>query len=289
MLFPKINLKTLNRLQRFIVDTQYDLSRRNWLGRTINKDGYVAITPDTYSPAMQVELLRYALTADADEAVAAARLGIAPRFNLVNLQQLIAIDCIWSIQGNQVRPFEAIRVWKEIAVDGMRYYPPQIPGNAFPPVKMPAPQYLHVGRDWDEGFNLMFTGLRDRYLELASEDTDGCGQLRTLSDGRSVMDVGQAEAFAVDIEGACLFLEFEVLEGGLLERHANCQDPTEGFRYYVRLGTVATSTQHVGLIDNMMRRTFWKLREGLVGLSPEELLARCATSRETPTAEMCEC
>ena len=80
----------LNKLQRFIVDTQYDMSRRLWVGRTIDDEGFIAIAPDAYGPEMQEEMLRYALTVDRDEKRAAAHLGIEPRFELVTAEQLIS-------------------------------------------------------------------------------------------------------------------------------------------------------------------------------------------------------
>ncbi len=56
----------LNRLNRFIRNTQYDWSLRNWIGRTI-QEGYIAVEPDTYSPAMIRMLTRFMLQLDFDE------------------------------------------------------------------------------------------------------------------------------------------------------------------------------------------------------------------------------
>lgn len=105
-------MRGLNRLRNFMADTRWDLSRRNWLGRTI-KNGYVRISPDSYSPAMLEELLRYSLTIDAREREEAAGLGIRPRFQLVGLTQLFAIDAMWSLQGYH-RPFHALAIYKVV-------------------------------------------------------------------------------------------------------------------------------------------------------------------------------
>lgn len=281
---PKYDfMRGLNRLQRFLSDTQYDMDRRLWLGRSINEQGYIAVGPDAYGPAMQRELLRYALTLDRDERRASEALGIAPRFQLVTAEQLIAVDAIWSCQGYHLRPFEAIRIWREIDIEGASFYPPEIAPKSFPERKMPPTRYLHVGEAWDgrPKAEAMYSGLRDAIGDLiGSYETGGCVGHRELSDGRVVMDISGSDLFSVDPEGAGLFLEFEVLEGRLLERMANCADPVEGHRHYARLGTISTNTRHLGVIDDMLRRTSWKMRSGALLWTTEELLERSVSKSE---------
>lgn len=276
-------MRGLNRLQRFLSDTQYDLDRRLWLGRSINEQGYIAIGPDAYGPSMQRELLRYALTIDRDERQAAEGLGIGPRFQLVTAEQLIAIDAIWSCQGYHLRPFEAIRIWREIDIEGASFYPPEIGPKSFRERKMPPTRYLHVGASWDgrPRSEAMYSGLRDVVGDLVGTyETGGCVGHRELPDGRIVMDMAGSDLFSVDPEGAGLFLEFEVLEGGLLERYANCPDPVEAYRHYVRLGTLSTNTRHLGTIDDMLRRTSWKKRAGALDWGVEDLLERSVSKSE---------
>jgi DNA sulfur modification protein DndC len=49
-------MSPLNKLREFIVNTQWDFSRRQWVGRTIDRNGMIAIRPDNYSPATCLEL-----------------------------------------------------------------------------------------------------------------------------------------------------------------------------------------------------------------------------------------
>ena len=92
-------MRGLNNLRNFLSNTRWDMERRSWLGRTI-KDGYVRVAPDAYSPAMMEELLRYALTIDAEERIAANAAGLSlPRFQLVSVERLFAIDAMWSLQA----------------------------------------------------------------------------------------------------------------------------------------------------------------------------------------------
>lgn len=62
-------LRPLAALRNFISNTQYDWSRRQFVGRTVDNEGFIAIGADTYSPAMLVELLRYTLTAQVESGV----------------------------------------------------------------------------------------------------------------------------------------------------------------------------------------------------------------------------
>lgn len=254
-------MRELNRLQRFLVNTQYDLSRRQWVGRTINEAGYIAVRPDAYHPNMLEALLRYALTIDVREQEAAMRLGIAPRFQLVTLEALIAIDALWSMQGFSDRPFHALSIYREVYLDGRRYDVPDVP--MAPKADIQAVRWLHVGNDWDEGRLRLFTGLRDPILDGFAFPC--MGSLKPLKDGKLVLDVRTEDFFTVDTEGAALLLDFEL--DRLLEIH---DDPkrgliTKGFMTYVEFGTLAFAKNQVGTVDRILRRTAWKERHGLTG------------------------
>ena len=276
-------LLPLNRLQRFLVDTQYDMSRRTWLGRTIQDDGYIAIAPDTYSPAMQRDLLRYALTIDRDERLASRGLGLAkPRFQLVSESQLIAIDAIWSIQGHQPRPFEAIHIWEDVYMKGRSFVPPEVDTSAFDK-KIPKARWLWVGSwDQDPGFNTMYTGARHLLADfVGSTESGGCMQNIELGNGRVVMGTELSDMLEVDPEGAELFLQFEVLDAEIHKRaEREGYGSGEAFRHYQMLGTVATSKRHLSIIDDMMRRTAWKERHNVFAMTTEELLARSVSKDE---------
>ncbi len=73
-------MKGLNKLQKFLLNTKKDWSRRSFLCKKVNEQGYIKIQPDVYSGAMREELLRYALTLDAQEIEASQALGVAPSF-----------------------------------------------------------------------------------------------------------------------------------------------------------------------------------------------------------------
>lgn len=275
---PKYDyMRNVNRIQRFISDTQWDWSRRNWVGRTI-KNGYINIEPDAYSPAMLQELLRYCLTADCIEERATYRKGIPPRFQLVTQDALMAIDALWSMYGVQDRAFTAIKIWDDVYNKGLRYFPPELePVKATP---KPAARYLKVGANWDGDTPQMYTGLRDVLQEAFAGP--GCKGTRELADGRIVMDVEEAPHLSFDPEGVEMFFQFEyeyVLRNFHEGKGSNC---TAGFFHYVRLNVIATSNAHVSAhVDRVLKRTSWKHRQGLIGtVAPCEFLPRTISKRD---------
>lgn len=239
-------LRPLAALRDFIAHTQYDWSRRQYIGRTIN-NGFITIAADTYAPSMLAELLRYALSAQ-------KATGIA----IVSAAQLIAIDARWSLYA-LAPPFSALRIWREVE-QGRRWQPPAL--APFP--KTPVPRYglIHVGEDWNDEIrsDLVVTGLRDTAWEMFG---DSCGPARrTLRNGRSVMVV---EATAeVDEESACLFLDFEA-ERMLAGRTEFEDDWTAGYRTYLRYGLLQPGKGQSHLIDSILRRSQWRQRHRLHG------------------------
>lgn len=85
----------LPELRNFLAATQYDWSRRNFIGRTISPDGRIKVQADQYSPAMVEDLLRYTLAAQD----LANELGSPARVQTVGLRELIAIDFFWSLRA----------------------------------------------------------------------------------------------------------------------------------------------------------------------------------------------
>jgi 3'-phosphoadenosine 5'-phosphosulfate sulfotransferase (PAPS reductase)/FAD synthetase len=254
-------MRPLNRLRNFLMAIRWDMDRRSWLGRSINK-GYVRVAPDAFSPGTIEELLRYALTIDIEERAAARREGLAPRFQLVDLEQLFAIDAMWSLNAFH-KPFHALSIWDEVTNRGLRYPVPEI--DAFPrPKDLPA-RYLYVGQDWEDGERMAYTGLRSAIHELVSLDNqDGCMGTRPISDGRSVMDVNTGAQLEFDVEGCCFVLDD--LPTLLREHHDRPgADPTEAYHYYARLGVMSIKNGMQGEIDQILRRSSWKVRQGLAG------------------------
>lgn len=276
-------MKGLNDLQRFLVNTRWDLSRRNWLGRTI-KNNHIRIAPDAYSPAMMEELLRYALSIDVREERAARRLGIAPRFRLVSEEQLFAIDAMWSLQAYH-RPFHALAIYKEVVIDGSLHSIPEV--EAFPkPASMPAARYFPVA-DWDEGFNPMYLGLRSHMLDMVRTEGDGCMGNVALPDGSEVLDVNSAGMFSIDMETAYFLLDEEYLDRLLTDYHDKPKHVTEtaAYTYYAQLGMLSVLKGRQAEVDMILRRSNFKIRNGLAGqISPARMEALMMESKTAALA-----
>lgn len=270
-------MRGLNELRNFLAATRWDTDRRSWLGRTIN-EGYIRIAPDAYSPKMMEELLRYALTIDVREQFAAGRAGLSkPRFQLVNTEQLFAIDAMWSVQAFH-RPFHALKIYNDIYEKGERYDVPKL--ATFPRWKDTPAKYLHVGADWDEGEKNRYTGLRSVIHELVKGEGDGCMGNKVLSSGKEVMEINTSNMLSFDLENAWFI--FDEMPDLIKKHHDNPKSsPTQAYFYYATLGVMSVKSGMEGEIDTMLRRSHFKFRQGLDGqLNPADLLERAVTAEE---------
>ena len=100
----------LSSFRNYLKARHYDPSARNWLARSVNADdGTIKIAANAYAPDFCLELLRYALTIDANEIEWAMQNQTSPRFNLLGMKEVLAIDLLWARHSYQ-RPFTALAV-----------------------------------------------------------------------------------------------------------------------------------------------------------------------------------
>lgn len=274
-------MRELNRLQRFLLATQYDMSRRSWLGRTLVNQ-HLGIGPDRYSPAMLDELLCYALSIDRAEADASRALGIRPRFQLVGLEQLILVDALWSRDGIH-RPFHALKRYREVYLEGEHYPVPVIPKA--PPTGIPKQRWLYVGKDWDEGMGYHGSCLSSPLQEAFAGE--GCRQHISSKDGEAqYLDIEVANTIEVDLEGAGLVLDLE-LDRLIAQYHDNpAVSRMAGYRYYLEMGVLALKKGAHAEADNILRRTLFFERNGYFDISRwADILPRTV---ETPWPEQAQ-
>jgi len=260
----------INKLQKYILATQYDWQRRHWLGKTVDKNGFIKVAPNAYHPSMLIELLRYALTIDVLEKEAAIKLNLdAPRFELITPELLIGVDAAWSLYGLH-QPFTALSAYNEIYNLSKRYVVPDI--NKVDETKMPDERYLYIGNDWLLNSDI-YDGLRDPLLE----EFGGVGCIGTtkLRNNAVVMDVNIDKLYSVNHESACMVLEYE-LETLLDETSRRCNAGiTSGYMYYARMGILQLSKAQRTSVDRVIRRTHKMEELRLVGdYSISELLSR---------------
>ncbi len=256
-------LRPLNRLQRFLLATQYDMKRRNWFGRTIEK-GWIAVAPHTYNQEMLQNLLRYCLTIDRDEANVSAQRGHAARFQLVSPEQLIAIDSMWSLHG-ATRPFKALEIYRDIYVNKKSYPVPEV--ETFPRIPIPKPRWLKVG-DAENSIERYF-GLREPFLDVFGGF--GCMGSRLLSDGETVLDMNSSPEFEVDLEGACFILDYDL--DHLIEQGQRYEAwSAEAYRHYAAMGTISVSPSQLSTVNYILKRTQFKEFAGLSAIEDPSLI-----------------
>lgn len=259
----------LNRLNRFIRNTQYDWSLRNWVGRTI-QEGFVAVEPDTYSPAMIRMLTRFMLQLDFDEEQRARRVGEVPKFRILPLDMMVAIDAYQSLQG-VARPFACWVDYQAIRSGHVRYDVPEVERVA--PSPMPETRFLFVGKDWEESAGTEWTGLRDPLWESFMGESDA--MLVTLKNGRVVWKAPVHPEFSVDMESVCMMEDFEL--DRLLKKHEGGFQPggiTEAYKWYFQFGCLKLSSGMLRKHDEICRRTSFKDRLGLTLEYDQEKLTR---------------
>lgn len=251
----------LNRLNRFLRNTQYDWSLRNWIGRTI-KAGFIAIEPDTYSAAMIRKLTRFMLQLDYDEEQRARRAGEKPKFQILPLDMMVAIDAYQSLQG-LARPFACWADYEAIRSRRVRYDIPEV--DPVPETTMPDARFLFVGDDWQKTSGASaWTGLRDPILEDLTMES-GCEQfLVTLKNGQIIWDAPVNPEFSVDLESVCMIEDFEL--DRLLDKHESAFEPggiTAAYKWYFSYGCLNLSRGMLRKHDEICRRTAFKDRLGL--------------------------
>lgn len=272
-------MRPLAKFRTFLSNTFYDLSRRSWLGTSIDAEGNMRFAPEGYSPEMVQELLRYALTIQVQECAEADRLRIAPRFRIIDARSLIAIDAMWSLNG-LARPFTALKIYRDI-IRGANYPVPDVP--VFPKVPMPAPRKIYVGTDWDSDTTNRFTGLRDPIVESFGASCAGTREIQTKGVTRTVLDVNLDAMFSVDAEGAMMFFDFE-LDRLVDEWHGpngfavKDDRPMSGvaYRYYLQYGVISLAKNQVGKADEILRRSAFRERIGLAGHQDVQAAATAA-------------
>jgi DNA sulfur modification protein DndC len=254
------NLKPLAELRDFISNTQYNWDLRQWVGRSIDEDGFIAIGPDTYSPEMLEKLLRYTLTAQAKSGV-----------KIIDIAQLIAIDARWSQYGLHP-PFTALKIFLEVEAGAYEDAPIV---KRYPKTDVPKIGKMFVGApNFNAAMEKQVSGLRNIGMEIFHES---CGyELKTLKDGTIVADLETDDEFSVSAQGASDFLEFIAEEKIAEYCKPECSDWTWGYKTYIEYGTISVAKGRSTQTHEILQRSQWRQQNNLHGQrSRAELEARC--------------
>ncbi len=260
-------MRPLNDFRNWIQRNHYRIDKRNWLARTVNDDGSINLAPNAYAPQFCLDMLRYALTIDANEQMEAARMGIEPRFQLLCIQDIIAIDFLWGRYGYQ-HALMACHTAKQV-MNGKRWDVPSASPQESYPTRLPSIRKL----------TLPFADRDYGHFSVGSMDV-----LAAVTDTMDPFAVPTGDQFNVDEEGAELFWTFE-LENAL-QRYGPADDdgtprdgeffPSQGAHYFLRMGTVSLFKGSEGEFERMMQMSNQIARHGVRSVlnDPEALIAK---------------
>ncbi|RZF26645.1 hypothetical protein EVC45_26875 [Paraburkholderia sp. UYCP14C] len=210
----------LNDFRNYLLATQWDLKRREPVGRSLSSAGYVRVQPDVLSFWERMNLLRYLLTLDALEIERAEQhdadlaAGLIPgtpenrdlcdvQFEMITPSQLVAIDFMLSMHHYAPRAFPAVSAWYEVHRLGRRYRIPKV--DTFPKVPITNHGWFRVGQFDAEA---PAEGLRDFGAEQWNRYRHP-GRVSTYAQttaGERVVYFEQSDHLDVDAERACEFV-----------------------------------------------------------------------------------
>jgi 3'-phosphoadenosine 5'-phosphosulfate sulfotransferase (PAPS reductase)/FAD synthetase len=214
------HLKGLNDFRNYMLRTQWDMSTRELVGRSLSAAGYLKVKPDVYSLRHRMRLLGMLLTLDALEIeraeqhqadLANGRIPPSPendelaeiQFTLVTPQQLVAIDFQLSMHHYAPHAFPAVTVWNEVHNLGRRYRIPEV--ETFPKVEVKSHGWFPVGAFDAE---VPTDGLRSYDAEMWNpyRHPDRPATHKFTSSGERVVWYDEADSLQVDAVDANLFV-----------------------------------------------------------------------------------
>ena len=268
------HMEGINKFRNLLINTRWDMGRRDWIGRTRSEAGYINVTGTAYSAEMRRELLRYLLTLDVLEEERAeehdARMfrgelektetngmlrGIT--FQFITPKNLLAIDFAWSLSYGFDHAFPALTEWYEIRVLGKRY--PIL--DAAPVEKGLISEQRWFKLDaWQSPALEM--GLQDAYLEATNKERyPDRPAMRTIRDrfegkDRNIVYFEEADEMEIDPSDAMLFAdEFDEA----FYEMAKTLAPTDSAKFYLNRGMVKLARGKAADYDEMARRAqFWR-------------------------------
>ena len=292
------HMRGLNSLRNYLVNTQYDWSRRRWTPRSVDKEtGYLRIGPDSYHPDEVERLLRFALTIDVREKLRAGRLRrafeayqsgkdvtwpdeyldlkvrahepldmdylqtmVEPQFELVSAEQLVMIDFSWSRYGSHL-PFHALSIYRDIYIDGQLVDVPDVdmvPRSPQPKARWLAPK---VDRENDP----RVTGAYDALAHSIYESCTGNGEdyLMRKSDGGTMVHHEEADMYHVSPEALGFLFGVEI-EDVLRDYHDKSDHhPFAAAHWYLTRGMIALPKGRGSETDKLVRHGQHLVAEGL--------------------------
>lgn len=215
------HLAGLNQFRDYMLTSMADMSKRELIGRSLSKAGYIRVQGDVLSYSERLAWLRYLCTLDAIEQDRAERHsndlanGVIddspenqelcdPQFEVVGLDQLIAVDFFLGLHPFCPHAFPALTEWYEIRILGRRY-PFPTADNSVQKVNLVRHGWFKVGA-FD--FQAPTQGLRDFNAELWNKyrHPDRAASYAQTTKGDRICFYEEDEQLSVDPVDACAFV-----------------------------------------------------------------------------------
>lgn len=278
------HLAGLNRFRNYLLATQWDMSKRELIGRTISDAGYTKVQADVYSYGHRVHLLQYLITLDvleqerAEQHQAALAEGeiedteinrelCEVQFQLVTPQQLVAIDFMLSMHHYASHAFPALAVWHDVYTLGRRYHVPVVEVKPKVPIQLHG--WYYVGKYDAEA---PVDGLRDYLAEQWNRylHPDRVSTYAASTEGERIVYFEERDQMDVDAEAACAFVTCTYDTRFMLESQA--YPAMQSARFWLNEGILRLPAGMSQRYQEMAKRGqyFARLAERL-NLSPREL------------------
>lgn len=214
------HLKGINDFRNYLIRTQWDMGKRELVGRKLSAVGALRIKPDVYSFQHRMHLLGMLLTLDVLEQERAENYaediaaGVIPdtpenreladiQFQFVTPQQIVAIDFQLSMHHYAPHAFPAVSKWYEVYTLGRRYAIPDV--QALQKVDVKSYGWYEVG-----AFNkdVPTDGLRSYIDEQWNpyRHPDRPVTWAGTSQGERIVFFSESGELTVDAEEACAFV-----------------------------------------------------------------------------------
>jgi DNA sulfur modification protein DndC len=206
-------MEPLNKMREFMLNGLYDYNNRSIEGRTM-KDGFIKVAVNHYSIEYRMDLLRYVLSMQVE---AFHKHGYHP-IDLVDYEQLLAIQYYWSRECSESEPGMALKIWHEIVTTEEKSYPiPVI--EKVEKGKAPTARYLDLQAllDSDNPIGLDDESLEDEFKEAKAHYTrDGKEQQVIRYNESQLFSVVTKDGLAMDFVED--FYPYLVAEGHLFNK-----------------------------------------------------------------------
>ncbi|WP_250518849.1 phosphoadenosine phosphosulfate reductase family protein [Caballeronia sp. ATUFL_M1_KS5A] len=278
------HLRPLNDFRNYLLAIQWDISRRELIGRSLSDACYTRIQADTYSYATRIGLLKMLISIDAAERDRAEahsadlaigsiadteqnRMLCEPQFEFVTPQQLVAIDFFLSMHHYAPHAFPALAVWHDVNVLGRRYPVPKIDG--LPKTDIVLHGWYPVGQ-YDR--DAPSVGLRSFDAEQWNpyRHPGRPGRYARTTGGEQTVYFEEATQFEVDAEAACAFVTCTYDTAFMLDTQH--RDAIDSAHFWLNEGIVKLPTGMAQRYQDMAKRGqyFSRLAQRL-NLTPPEL------------------